>query len=150
LRYIRRLFSFFGRADRREYWLVSVLGTIAVWWPLYAYNASSGGAASTAVLLATVASVAAGQTVNCAVGARRLHDRGRTAWWLLLYFALPLAALLTLGTTKTDSVITTLLAVAALGPVVAGVVIMGLLPGQRGPNRFDDEARRRVDAAIFD
>ena len=30
-----------------------------------------------------------GSYISCAIWGKRLHDRGRSAWWVLLYFGLP-------------------------------------------------------------
>ena len=64
--------DFEGRASRAEYWwfflfamLAQAAGSII--------NSALGGLIALALLLPAVA-----------VGARRLHDIGRTAWWLLI------------------------------------------------------------------
>ena len=76
--------TFAGRASRPEYWyfvlfnlLVSLVGTIVE-------ELSGGLGAVLGFVYALVALMLILPTL--AVGARRLHDIGRTGWWLLLSF----------------------------------------------------------------
>ena len=84
---IRKYFSFSGRARRREYWWflvfsVLVVGVLAIvdalvfgvnWW---GYSGGDGPLASFADLFLLVPTLA--------VSVRRLHDRDRSGWWLLI------------------------------------------------------------------
>jgi len=102
---VRTCFSsyavFQGRASRSEFWwffLFSVLVSLVLTLPLYILTAvmsaagdSSAGAGATAVISIiwsiAVTVVSIGLLIPLlAVGARRLHDRGQSAWFLLLYF----------------------------------------------------------------
>lgn len=71
--------TFSGRAHRPEYWwfaLFNVLGSLA----LAVFDILLGiDALSTLFSLAVL-------LPSLAVGARRLHDIGRSGWWLLLWF----------------------------------------------------------------
>jgi uncharacterized membrane protein YhaH (DUF805 family) len=81
---LRKYATFSGRARRREYWMY-----LAVYVPLYALlllvDALTGtfdmeserGFLSSLFLLATL-------LPSIAVAVRRLHDTGRSGWWLLL------------------------------------------------------------------
>jgi uncharacterized membrane protein YhaH (DUF805 family) len=76
--------NFSGRAARSEYWywylfyiLVSVAAAIV--------DAAVFGAGTS--VLGSIAGLAL-FLPSLAVGARRLHDIDRTAWWLLLYITL--------------------------------------------------------------
>lgn len=68
--------TFSGRATRSEYWwfiLFCIVVQVAV--------AAVAGHESTISMLADLALFLPG----LAAGSRRLHDTGRTAWWLLLF-----------------------------------------------------------------
>lgn len=95
--------DFSGRARRSEYWyfalfgfllgivtsiLDGILGT--------GYDTGSGG------LLNSLGSLAL-LLPSLAVGARRLHDTGRSAWWLLLIFVIIVGWIILLVWYCTDS-----------------------------------------------
>lgn len=96
---------FTGRAARPEYWfwvlftLLVSIGCGLLQAALGTFGEIVGDLVSLALLLPSLA-----------VGARRLHDIDRTAWWLLI----------------------------ALVPVVGWIVLVvfACLPGTPGPNRF--------------
>ena len=96
---------FTGRAARPEYWfwvlftLLVSIGCGLLQAALGTFGEIVGDLISLALLLPSLA-----------VGARRLHDIDRTAWWLLI----------------------------ALVPVVGWIVLVvfACLPGTPGPNRF--------------
>ncbi len=100
-----------GRAGRREYWVFSLVFA-GIWLLLRAVDDIAGlhldadgerGAASTLFALALLLPL-------LAVGVRRLHDAGRSGWWLL----------------------------AGLLPVVGplAIAVLMLLPGHARSNRF--------------
>ena len=72
--------TFSGRARRSEYW----------WWVLFVFVVNSVAQGFDRILLGDSASIL-GPLVglalllpSIAVGARRLHDTDRSAWWLLI------------------------------------------------------------------
>jgi uncharacterized membrane protein YhaH (DUF805 family) len=77
LKVLRQYADFTGRARRREYWMFTLFNLIiAVVLLLLDYGLGTGFlnmVYSLAVLLPSLA-----------VGARRLHDIGRSGWWQLL------------------------------------------------------------------
>ncbi|MEO8487402.1 MAG: DUF805 domain-containing protein [Betaproteobacteria bacterium] len=81
---LKKYATFEGRARRREYWffvlavvLISIVLTI-VDTVIGTYNSASGyGILSGIFALAML-------VPSLAVGARRLHDTGRSGWWLLI------------------------------------------------------------------
>src|SRR5690348_126008 len=81
---ILRLLRFTGRADRAEYWTVSVVGwaIIASLRATVATSHVTNPAVDLVVLLPILA-------ILMATSARRLHDRGKTAWWLMLFTVAP-------------------------------------------------------------
>ena len=85
------LFSFRGRASRLTYWRIG-LATTAVWavlWIAVIFVAMGAGDAAIIPLLLVLPVMA----VNLAVCVRRLHDRDRSAWWLLVFWLAPLILL---------------------------------------------------------
>ena len=75
--------AFEGRASRSEYW----------WWVLFTFLAW----AATSILSNQLSAIFSLLVLlpSLAVGARRLHDTDRSAWFLLLYF-IPLIGLIIL------------------------------------------------------
>jgi uncharacterized membrane protein YhaH (DUF805 family) len=89
------LFSFQGRVNRAKWWLVNIVAT-AVY--LVVSGLLVGGAMSSsdpsaalqsmgtfAGIVMFVVSIAI-LWVSLAVAAKRWHDRGKTAWWILIAF----------------------------------------------------------------
>jgi uncharacterized membrane protein YhaH (DUF805 family) len=65
------------------------------------------------------------------VGVRRLHDSGKSGWWMMLVY-LPWLATLAAGTNRAFSI-------AASGALLAGGIawiVLLLLPGDAGENAF--------------
>lgn len=79
--------------------------------------------------------------VSAATAMRRLHDRGKSWPWLALFWVAP--DLLTRTANSLDAPPAALLSfalyLAALGISVWGIVELGFLRGQKGPNRFGDD-----------
>lgn len=89
----RNYVGFSGRASRSEYWywvlfafLVAIAASIA--------DASLGGGMSTVGILGAIAGLAL-LLPNIAMAIRRLHDRDKSGWWLLLGL-IPLVGLIIL------------------------------------------------------
>jgi uncharacterized membrane protein YhaH (DUF805 family) len=83
-----------------------------------------------------------------AVAAKRLHDRDKSGWWLLVFVVAPLV-LIQLGVPFPSSSARKLLLLAAFALHVWSFVEMGCRPGTRGPNRYgaDPAARDAAPAA---
>lgn len=67
--------TFSGRARRTEYWYFALINTIASIAIMIAFGEDSAASLVFALVLFLP---------NIAVGARRLHDIGRTGWWQLI------------------------------------------------------------------
>lgn len=113
---------FQGRASRSEFWwffLFTALVNLVLVIPLYvltavlAVSGDSGTGAGVAAVISIIWSIAVVIVAVAllipllAVGARRLHDYGQSAWFLLLYFVpcgnLVLIVLWALGGTPGDN-----------------------------------------------
>ena len=116
----RLLFSFEGRVNRARFWLVA-LGIFVV--EAIAFAAMGGAALLsgdnervfatigpiTGVVMAIVLLIAA--WISLAMAVKRYHDRGKSAWWLLVLFV----------------------------PVIGHLwylIECGFLPGTPGPNAY--------------
>src|ERR1043166_7185326 len=81
-------FSFSGRINRGKYWLVSLCNLVVIFIAVGAAiitsysNASLAWALPAAIILAVLVS-------SYAVAAKRLHDRNRSAWWIVVYYVVP-------------------------------------------------------------
>lgn len=136
--------SFQGRANRQRYWLTSlalwgviVVSAVLLAIPVVGPVLSIGG-----FLLALVASVA--------LAARRLHDRAKSAWWLLLMY-LPIGVLsgLSGAIQGTDSSGATALSALSLPFSIWAFVELGCLKGTLGPNRFGPDPINPSPAEVF-
>ena len=99
--------DFKGRATRKQFWLWALFCVIAVWIiDLLAMICLSENAASVVAGLVNLAIL----LPSLSMGARRLHDSDKSAWWLLLN----------------------------LLPILGGLVlfVFYLLPSTEGENRF--------------
>lgn len=80
------LFGFSGRINRAKYWLwvlVYLGAAIVVAIVVYAvHSAILGGILNLAFTIAALVS-------SLAIVSKRLHDRNKSAWWILLFYLLP-------------------------------------------------------------
>jgi uncharacterized membrane protein YhaH (DUF805 family) len=126
------LFGFQGRLNRSKYWLFVILSLAvlaAVVGLILAVEAGTPGLVAVVVvyLLMLYAGVA--------VGIKRLHDRDKSGWWLLIFFLLP--NVLSIGGRLSGSVgLNAVLGLAALAILIWAVVELGCLRGTGGPNQY--------------
>jgi uncharacterized membrane protein YhaH (DUF805 family) len=123
-------FSFKGRINRGKYWLVSLINLAIL---VVVVAAGWVGNSELAWILALAAGLAFFVS-QYAVGAKRLHDRNKSAWWLLFYYVLPAIISPTGGYASTGGV--AILWLVSLGISIAAFVDLGCLKGTTGPNRF--------------
>jgi uncharacterized membrane protein YhaH (DUF805 family) len=138
------LFSFRGRVNRGKYWLIGLL-VIVAWLAFIIVGVAMLGSrvddlfslAGTALFLWFVGFILLVLTMWCgfAVGAKRLHDRDKSGWWLLLFYFAP-SVLNGWQATTTDS--GSAMIFGLIGTVISiwGLIELGFLRGTRGPNRF--------------
>jgi len=128
----RNFLVFGGRASRAEYWywvLFSILVIMVLTFADIIIFGVSTGPLST---LVTVALVLPG----LAATARRLHDTGRYAWWLLLPIG-PLVGLIVAALVGYMLLMVLIVAAALIGFVI--LLLMAAAPGTTEPNRFGPE-----------
>ena len=130
------LISFRGRLNRKPYWMTAIGVTIAVAVVLLIAWALTGEyelAGFIAVLALFAVLYIPLVWVGLAISAKRLHDRDKSAWWLLLFYAVPLvlsAASSPIG----DSAF--FLDLAGLAIIIWAFVELGCLRGTMGPNHY--------------
>jgi uncharacterized membrane protein YhaH (DUF805 family) len=146
------LFSFNGRLNRAKYWLwvlIYVVVAIVVGVIVYAIDAPMiTGILNFAVGIALLVS-------GLAIATKRLHDRGKSAWWLLVFYLVPGVLIgvgvgLSLGSALSggDSglgIMGYVLSLAGLAIVIWAFIELGCLRGTVGPNQYGPDP---LDAAL--
>jgi uncharacterized membrane protein YhaH (DUF805 family) len=133
------LFNATGRINRAKYWrsliVFSIAGLLA------------------AVLLLTAAGIAAPLFIimlviifipwlmwGFVIHTERLHDRDKSAWWLLLFYGLPTllssVAKIALFAGASGAALHHILALAAFALSIWGFIEIGCLPGTGGSNSY--------------
>lgn len=132
------LFSFRGRASRITYWRVQLAASavIAVLWVTTIFLAMGAGDIAAIPLLLLLPVLVAALAVNV----RRLHDRDKSAWWLVAFWAAPALCFAAASglTEQTGDGGTPALAAGLAGLVFElwALVEIGFLSGSKGANRF--------------
>lgn len=152
--WVHYLFGFSGRLSRARYWafvLVSFLFYLAGVVVALPYiilvhpTTSDVPQIPSPLLLATICGEGiVALTLAVAVLAiivKRLHDRNKSAWWLLLFYAIPavldmIASPRMIRTTYHDDRIAALVSTAAALISLWGLVEIGFLKGTAGYNRY--------------
>ena len=125
------LFSFHGRITRLPFWLASI-AVLVLLIVLVILSFGLGGPTEGTVLVIFVLYLPVAY-VGLALGAKRLHDRDKSGWWLLLFYVLP-GILQWLADEAGGAGI--ILQVIALVLNIWALVELGFLRGTPGPNRF--------------
>jgi len=130
-------FKFDGRVNRARFWIAALIFTVInVALAILGYLTDQSGIfqalngmLSIVILISSIA-----------VGAKRLHDRNKSAWYLLLFYFLPgvlAAAGVLIGEFVEDSTImATVLTLLAVALMVWAFVELGCLRGTVGANPY--------------
>jgi uncharacterized membrane protein YhaH (DUF805 family) len=137
------LFSFTGRLNRARFWLATIvlcmvsliLAPIPILFSALIATSSLFLSALVLVSFANLSVLFAG----LAIAIKRLHDRDKSAWWLLLFYLVPailqtVAYYTTPGTGAVE--VRVILGLACIFVVVWYLVELGFLRGTAGPNRY--------------
>jgi uncharacterized membrane protein YhaH (DUF805 family) len=138
------LFSFSGTINRASYWL-AVLIAVVVWVVGIFIGMSFRGALGDAIglpIAATIIVLVTGFSgwIAVATGVKRLRDRGKSGWWLLLFYAVPTIVYCNSPIIFVElTPITFVLATFVLPPVGFGtfawaLIELGCLKGTSGAN----------------
>ena len=122
-------FGFSGRINRAKFWIASLVLMIAFVIPFMLAMATM----STVMWILAVVVFVAASISGLAVGAKRLHDRDRSAWWLVLFYLGP-GFLQAMGEAMGE--IGVIFLVIGFGISIWALVELGFLRGTQGPNRF--------------
>jgi uncharacterized membrane protein YhaH (DUF805 family) len=164
-------FGFSGRINRGKYWL-----TLAIWiliWfvgivafvvgdlAIFDRNLKDGslpspedsdafwmvrdyGALSVIILVCLIVSWVSA----LAIGVKRLHDRDRSGWWIVLFYFGPGVLQAAQNSAESGTLASILLGLGAVAVSIWALVEFGFLRGTRGPNRFGaDPLAREVALA---
>jgi uncharacterized membrane protein YhaH (DUF805 family) len=141
------LFSPRGRINRAKYWLyvgvsivimVVLIAAMSVVWAGQLYDPRGG------FTLPPEASGAFGAVylfllmVGIFVGIKRLHDRDKSGWWLLLFYLVPMV-LSWISAILSRNGIGALFALGSLIVSIWALVELGFLRGTAGPNRYGED-----------
>ncbi len=135
-------FSFNGRINRAKYWL-AILIYVVISLVLGVLTFATGQGMAMQVLGAIVNIVLF--ISGLAVGAKRLHDRNKSGWWLLLFYIVPavlicvgvvLAIFGAAGGSDGTGILGLLLNLAALAVVIWAIVELGCLRGTAGAHQY--------------
>jgi uncharacterized membrane protein YhaH (DUF805 family) len=130
-------FNFNGRANRAKFWIAALIfAAINLVLAIFGYVADQSGAfqaingmLSIVILIASIA-----------VGIKRLHDRNKSGWYLLLFYLVPgilVSVGIVIGTFMEDSAImATVLGLVAFAIGVWAFIEMGCLRGTIGVNQY--------------
>lgn len=131
------LFSFQGRVNRAKYWIyfVGVFVAIMVVALLLMAIAAVSPMVMMVVSIVAVVPYLALLYAGLAVGAKRLHDRNKSAWWLLAFYALP-TVLSAFGGISGSTGVNLVLGLATLAIGIWGFVELGCMGGTIGPNQY--------------
>lgn len=129
------LFGFRGRLARMPYWIgtaVSVL-VMVVAFLLFVADTQSPWALAVFMLLVLI-----GSFIGIALSLKRLHDRNKSGWWLLIYLIAPAIFDFAARATGVEALYA-IFVLASLGISVWALVDLGFVRGTRGVNRFGED-----------
>jgi len=133
-------FTFDGRANRARFWIAGLIFAV-----VYAVMTIIDYVTDQSVVFQALNGmfIVVILIASIAVGVKRLHDRNKSGWYLLLFYFAPctLAAISVLIGTFVDesTVIATVLALLALTLVVWAFIEMGCLRGTIGINQYGSD-----------
>jgi len=144
---LKRYAEFSGRSRRKEYWMYAlfliivgvVLGAIE---GMLGLNQMIGGVYGPLSALLGLGTL----VPSIAVGVRRLHDTGRSGWWLLA-IVVPYAVL----AFAMISASTSLMMIASLLVLAVAVAlfVFMVLPGTPGANKYGPDPKNPTSAEVF-
>lgn len=129
---LKRYADFGGRASRAEFWVFLLFVTVLTQLGHYV-DAINGSNVTVAMGMGIVelSITLLFLLPSITVGVRRLHDSGRSGWWMMLVYLPWLATLVS----RSDPALTLVSAGALVMGGVAWIVLL-VLPGDSGENAF--------------
>jgi len=166
------LFGFSGRANRGKFWLAVVLWII--FWAIAVLVCVAAAIVILGLhlpdsslphdeliaryvrlafdylglLIVYIAFTVVSLISGFAVGIKRLHDRDKSGWWILLFYVAP-SVLGSIANTSEQPLAGFVLGVASFAISIWGLVELGFLRGTVGPNRYGpDPLQPLVTASV--
>lgn len=137
------LFSFSGRLNRKPWWLVGLATAVVMILVMLVVFIAAGVAAEgksldsfsslgwpLAILIVLFIPAI---WVGLAIGAKRLHDRNKSAWWLVVFYVIP-GVIDGIGSFAGSASI--VFSIASFAISIWGLVELGFLRGTVGPNQY--------------
>jgi uncharacterized membrane protein YhaH (DUF805 family) len=144
------LFGLRSRIDRAKWWIASIILIIILlidlkliaWFDLERLSAGL----SRIVALGLWGVLAVASYCLLAVSAKRLHDRNRRGWWLLLFPLAPvvLASFVSTFAADLEPVLTYALWAVVWIIVICALIELGIMPGTAGLNRYGPEPLSKI------
>jgi uncharacterized membrane protein YhaH (DUF805 family) len=131
------LFSFQGRLNRKPYWMTVIATMVAIivllLFALILIREHRFEFAGLTLVLLVILYIPL-IWIGLAIGAKRLHDRDKSAWWLLVFYAAP--GILSSAGNRMEDVGFIILHIISFAISVWAFVELGCLRGTAGPNRY--------------
>ena len=131
------LFSFQGRLNRKPYWMTAIATMVIIIVLLLLalilireHRFEFAGLTLVLLVILYIPLI----WIGLAIGAKRLHDRDKSAWWLLVFYAAP--GILSTAGNRMEDVGFIILHIISFGISVWAFVELGCLRGTPGPNRY--------------
>ncbi|HUG63153.1 MAG TPA: DUF805 domain-containing protein [Methylomirabilota bacterium] len=137
--FLAAVFGFRGRAPRAVYWFATICCGLG----FFAFLAVGLDVPEDFILPVLAAAFLLLGWPALAIIVRRLHDRGKSAWWLLPYVALPIGLDVVTDYTEAGEI------PARIGDLLILIATfeLGVIPGTPGPNRYGPDPLRDPYAA---
>ena len=142
------LFSFTGRINRSKYWLaillysvlwIAFIAAVLIWLGgLNFDNLFTLAGAGLAIWLVGAILFVAGIWSGFATGIKRLHDRGKSGWWIVLFWFGP-SILGGMETGMPDLGDGFMLSLAGTAIAIWGFIELCCLRGTNGPNQYGSD-----------
>lgn len=136
---LRFFYSFDGRIGRRQYWVglgvLLLVGAATIWtyfgvvgWQLPGLTPNSVAFAAVFACLAVIPGIS--------LAVKRLHDRGKSGFWLLLFWLIPICIESLRAITLSEGFLSFILEGLSTCVSLWGQIEMGLLSGEDLENEY--------------
>ena len=131
--WIDLLFGFRGRINRAKYWLTFVIYFVALFGLYILFSLFFSFPTDLLGLILVISIPLIPITISSvAVAIKRLHDRDKNGWWVLVFYVLPGV----IGYIGPYTGLDIVFQLANLALSIWAVIELGFLRGTSGPNRY--------------
>ncbi len=152
----RWLFTFHGRLGRGYWWLAFLVQIIlivaasafaALVAPAGPRDDLPTGGANIPALVIMFGAFAVSTWISLATSAKRLHDLGASGWWVIpLFFVSMVGSTISSVGPPGAEPLNLVGMVLGLALIFGPIIYLGVVPGQRGENRFGPDTRGGIAA----